>query len=678
MASSIDRRRTRRSTTALRALACGVLVTACASAARSGELEPRYVAVHNALSAMGLAQTGPIQQGSLAEGRDACVPLELAASCTTIVALGGDGVRDLDDTLLDAAGTPVAHDTTRDPQAVLRACVEQAGTYTLRVKMTEGAGSFLTATWSGGIAVPGTTAPAASAVAASTAAGTCDSPIPLTAGSVNGATSRGESDNEGSCANSSSRELVYKLDVASRQRVTIDVDPHFDAVLYVRKDDCGDAEGEVACNDDVGHQRKSRVDEVLEAGTYFVFVDGYSNEAGAFKMTVTLADIPTLAETCRQARPLTANVAVSGSTASTFDSVQSTCGDGAKGADAVFKLDLAQRARVRVTEHSDEFSPAVHLRKTCADEQTEVACSNDGMTDDDVAYTGLLDPGSYAVFADGTDREAQGKFTLLAETSPEHGAGTQGDACADALPLSKSDHIEGDTFTARDDVAGRCGGAGAADVVFRVDVARRARVSARFTKQEGRHVFVLTRACGDRTGEIACAPAIDELLTPGTYALTVDGATPEQFGKFAFDWRMRDVAGQEGACRGAPMLAAGQTVKGTTDGGGDNFNTSCGGREDTQANPDRVYRITLGSRAHVRLLLATPTWDGVLVIRKSCLEPPGASGARSAEVACNNDFEDAHHAKIDTTLDAGTYYVLVDGHATGNQGPFTLEYSVLR
>jgi hypothetical protein len=685
----------RRSTTPSRAVVpIALLVAACASAPRA-EIEPRYVAVHNALAAIGLSQTGPIQQGSLAEGREARVPLELGAQCTTVVALGGEGVRDLDVSLLDAADKPVAHDTTRDAQAVVRACVEQAGTYTLVVRMREGAGSFLAATWSGG-ATPGG-APGAAPAAVVTAAGTCESPIALMAGVTTGSTSRGESDNEGSCANSSSRELVYKLDLPGRQRVTIDVDPRFDAVLYVRKEECADAEAEVACNDDVGHERKSRVDEVLDAGTYFVFVDGYSNEAGAFKMTTVLADIPSLADVCRQARPLASGTAASGSTAGAFDSVQSTCGDGAKGADAIYRLDLAQRARVRVTEHSDEFPPVVHLRRACADEQSEIACSNDGMTDDDVAYTGVLDPGSYTVFADGSDRDTQGQYTLLAEAAPEHGAGTQGDTCADAVPLTKSDHVEGDTFAARDDVAGKCGGAGAGDVVYRVDVPRRVRVTARMTKQESRHVFVLSRACGDRTAEVACGASLDEVLAPGTYALAVDGATPESFGRFAFDWRVRDVAGQEGACRGAPPLSPGQTVKGTTDGAADNFSTSCGGREETQSNPDRLYRLTLAARTKVRLTLATPTWDGVLVVRRACVEsaagaspggavagppsspPSGPRGAtRAAEVVCNNDFEDAHHSKIETTLDPGTYFVLVDGHATGNQGPFTLEYAISR
>jgi hypothetical protein len=198
------------------------------------------------------------------------------------------------------------------------------------------------------------------------------------------------------------------------------------------------------------------------------------------------------------------------------------------------------------------------------------------------------------------------------------------------------------------------------------------------SKQEGHHVFVLSRTCGDKSTEISCGGVLDELLPPGTYSLAVDGATADAFGKFAFDWRVRDVAIKEVACRAAPILGAGQTVNGTTTGQGDKFTTSCGGREDAQGSPDKLYKIVLTARSHVRLVLSTPAWDGVLAIRRACLEPPGTMGARAAEVACNNDSEDAHHSRIDTSLDAGTYFVHVDGHASGNEGTFSLEYKVLR
>lgn len=51
---------------------------------------------------------------------------------------------------------------------------------------------------------------------------------------------------------------------------------------------------------------------------------------------------------------------------------------------------------------------------------------------------------------------------------------------------------------------------------------------------------------------------------------------------------------------------------------------------------------------------------------------------RLAEAACNNDSPDNRHSKIDTTLDAGAYFVVVDGHQGKNEGIFTLEAKVIK
>jgi hypothetical protein len=389
--------------------------------------------------------------------------------------------------------------------------------------------------------------------------------------------------------------------------------------------------------------------------------------------------VPSIAEVCRQARPLVANAAVSASTAGSFDRVNASCGEGAKGPDSPFRLDLDRRARVRVVESSNDFTPVVHLRRQCADEASELGCSDSGAADHEAAFVGLLDPGSYTVFADSSEHDANGQFTIAAETAPEQGSGTQGDGCGDAIPLSKSDPaLQGDTFLARDDVAGRCSGAGAGDVVYRLEVSRRSRVTARMGAEEGEHVFSLMKTCADRATELACERAIDQVLAPGQYFLAVDGAGPGAAGRFTFELGVRDVAGQEVACRGPTLLTDGQTVTGSTAGASDKFSTSCGGREEGQSSPDKMYRIVLGARAHVRLTLATPTWDGVLALRASCLDPSGATSPRAAEIACNNDADDTRHARIEANLDAGTYYVLVDGHAAGNEGSYSLEYRVLR
>ncbi|MEO6573005.1 MAG: hypothetical protein ABIP89_04140, partial [Polyangiaceae bacterium] len=362
-----------------------------------------------------------------------------------------------------------------------------------------------------------------------------------------------------------------------------------------------------------------------------------------------------------------------------FDHAQASCGEGAGGPDNVYKIDVTQRSRVRLIEHMDDAAPVVHVRRLCADEQTEVGCSDASTVDDEAAYVGILDPGSYAVFADSSDRQATGRFNLGLEMSPEQGAGTVGDGCGDAVVLRKEETtVTGDTFLAHDDVGGRCGGAGAADVVYRVDLAKRARVTARFNTEEGKHVFVLSRSCGDKSTEITCGEALDETLAAGSYSLAVDGASPDGIGKFEFEWRVRDVGGQEAACRGAATLRDGQTVTATTTGAGDNFATSCAGREDGQASPDRVYKIVVGARSKVKLSLQTGGWDGVIALRRSCLDASGTTSPRAAELACNNDTDDVHHAGLESALEPGTYYVVVDGHASGNEGQFSLRYNVSR
>jgi hypothetical protein len=653
------------------------LVLACASTrGGGGPLEPRFVAVHNALAAMGLAQVGPIHEGVLAEGREARIALDLAAGCTTIAAVGGEGVRDVDATLLDSHGRPLAHDTTHEPQAILRACLE-ADAYVLVVKIGAGGGPWVAAAWQGGGAGDGS--PAASESSASKGRepnGTCEAPIPLTQGTVTGSTAHGERQNTGSCDQNDSRELVYQLSVPQRERVTIEVEARFDSVLYVRKDDCNDPNAEVDCNDDAPDRTHSRIDRVLEPGTYFVFVDGYARDVGSFKMTVTTTDVPALTDLCRRAPLLAVGAPATGTTTSMANDAEASCGGGAEGADAPWRLELAARSRVRIVDHSDEVTPVVHLRRACADEQSEVACGEPAGAGNDAVVTGVFDAGTYTVFADARDRDAAGRYSLEVVVAPLGGHGTAGDGCADAIGLGNGPSISGDTFDARDDVAGSCAGASAADVVYRVDVSKRSRFVAALQAEEAPHVLVLGRRCGDRSTEVACGRDLDEVLAPGTYFVAVDGASDDALGRFTLAWSMQDLTAQAGACLAAPTLVDGATVAGTTIGASDKFAVSCAGGDAMASGPDRVYKVVLPKRAHAHLELSAPSFDAAIALRMACADASG--GPRAAELLCETDSDLGQRKIIDRVLEAGTYWVVVDGQAPSDQGPFTLEYRLSR
>jgi hypothetical protein len=118
----------------------------------------------------------------------------------------------------------------------------------------------------------------------------------------------------------------------------------------------------------------------------------------------------------------------------------------------------------------------------------------------------------------------------------------------------------------------------------------------------------------------------------------------------------------------------GQSTSGTTAGASNKFAPSCGGSGSGAAG-DRVYRLTLATRGRVQLTLSTPHFTGILALRSSCLDA-GGNGARGVELACNASSDDAHLAHLESTLDAGTYYVVVDGK--GGEGAYTLQAHVAR
>jgi hypothetical protein len=637
-----------------------------------GGLEPRFVAVHNTLSSMGLAQVGPIHEGMIGEGKEERTPLTLPAGCFTIVVMASAGVQDLAASLLDAHGTPIAHEAGGQAQAVLRPCLDAADTYALAIKAARGTGSWVAETWAGGSGASASTATAGASMGAQVE-GTCDSPLPLSTGVVAGSTTRGESNNAGSCGPSDANEIVYTLTATGRTLASFDVEAEFDSVLYVRKADCADANAEVECNDDSSDRKHSHIDTVLEPGKYFLFVDGYGHEGGDFKLTVSLAQAQALIDRCRRPSSLTDGVMVSAALGTNIGA-QATCGGGAQGPDATWRAEIPARARVRIVEHSDDAVPVVHVRRSCADAQSEVACGESGAAAGDASVTGVFEAGTYYVFAGTHERDAAGRYDLLLQTAPPAGAGSTADTCADAiaLPSGPAGSIDGDTFSAGDDVSGSCGGAGAADVLYRFEVAQRSLFVAALEAEEAKHLLILAGRCGDRSTEIACGRSVREVLTPGTYSLAIDGSSADAFGRFNLKWALRDVMSRNSACAGAPTLAPGRSVIGTTAGAGDRFGTLCGESDYGASGPDRVFKLVLAQRATVRLLL-TATFEAVVALRKTCAEPLGGP---APELACESEADANRHAMLTRTLEAGTYWVVVDGQASDDQGPFTLEYHV--
>jgi hypothetical protein len=633
-------------------------------------MSARFYSVHTAMQASGLTQMGAVSRGSLDAAQSVKLPLDLSAECLTVVALGDRGVADLSLAILDAEGKEIARDDMMGPDASLRYCPDQPGKHELVLSMAKGAGGYAVSTWLGGTPTRRTES-SPQGPATVEGGGSCEAPTVIVAGQTYvGDTQEGRRMEEGSCGNTGASELVYRLDLPSRQRVTIDVRAQFDSVLYVRRGDCSDPDAEVACNDDApGGGRRSRLDEVLEAGTYFVFVDGYGEEEGAFRMTVQMRPTTGSRVECETAPVLALGSAVRGTMADRVNNAVASCGNNGAGPDHPFRLDLTSRSRVRITQRARGFAPVVHVRTSCDAADSEVGCSSDGMAPLEASFVGMLDAGTYHVFADSAADGASGEFSLTAQAVDFTGGGAVGDTCGEAVSLSsEAGVVSGDTFEARDDVAIGCGMPSTADVVYRIDLLRKARFTARIRKSEGKQQLALQSPCGVTRSELACGTEVAQVLGAGSYWLVVQDAASDSFGRFELGYRIDDVSMVERACATAPVLVPGRPVSGNTSGAPNLFSASCAGPVDMQVGSDRVYRFTLTKRSKVGLRLEAETFQPILTLRRSCLDAVD-------ELGCRSSSRPGMPIELDQTLEPGTYYVVVDAQDTA-AGEYTLALKV--
>lgn len=635
----------------------------------SMRLSPTFVAVHNTMTAMGLVQSGEISEGSLPEGGVARFTTHLrAGDCYTMVAFGGEGVANIDVVVLDETGTEVATDRTQDTQAAAQFCPDADGEYQVAVRMASGNGSYVVTSWSG---MPR----AGGAVASGSGRGSCASPLPLTIGTpVRGNTSQGSHTMAGSCIRGGEApELVYALTVERRAQVTAVLNSDYDGALYLLGA-CGEMRSEIACNDDAPTTSRSEVAATLDPGTYYLVVDGYGNGSGEFELLVETMDLQNLAQVCQTAPALASGQAVTGSTTGRPSYFTATCAGGARSPDRVYTLDVPTRSRLRLRMQST-YDGAIYVRSDCQNPNSEVACNDDHRDTRHSMIVTTLDQGRYFVFADGFSSGNAGDYSLRADLAPLTGGSAPADSCASPGTAAPGQDVVLDTFPASDDLAGSCGGQGAPDVVYRVDVQNRVRFRARVVDAEFPSALYLQRTCGQANTEVVCAAGggrggtteLDTVLQPGQYFLVVDGVGADHFGAARLEVQLDDLQALEQACQQAPRLRPGRTVTGDTSASRDRFQASCAGG--ARSN-DLVYQLVLTRRSRVRIR-STQQYDGALYIRSTCTDP-------STEVACNDDAPDNRHSLVEAVLDRGTYYVFVDGFADSSQGSFTMDVEVTR
>lgn len=104
------------------------------------------------------------------------------------------------------------------------------------------------------------------------------------------------------------------------------------------------------------------------------------------------------------------------------------------------------------------------------------------------------------------------------------------------------------------------------------------------------------------------------------------------------------------------------TVNGNTSGNGNTAQATCGGRA---TGPDQTFLLQVPSSGRLVLTITEGSHDTVLHMGTSC---------RGSEVACDDDGAPTRLlSRIETSVSAGSYYVVADGYDSADAGSYTLQ-----
>ncbi len=468
-------------------------------------------------------------------------------------------------------------------------------------------------------------------------------------------------------------------------------------VLSIRRG-CGDGSAELACTGEKGAEAASLRLEALGPGEYTAIVDSVAAHEGSFlfELSLTATGLAPDNDRCPSDPRLASHLLDFGALETL--SVQgdlSTAGDDARGScqnqsalgggDVIYVLEVLQRSRVEFALSIESGTmPALHLRSTCAEANSELACAPSSGR---LSFPALA-PGLYYLWVDAAKRDA-GPFTLTA-TRKAVDPGPANDTCGAALPLIFATSPElarltdVSTLTAHDDYQGRCAAPGerhnGGDLAYSFTLAAPRRVQATVTGRGFRPALYLRSNCDSsaQANEYGCGNAyqgsatasVANLPAGGPYYLIVDGL---QGTAGSFDLTVYLSAPepeQKNGCNSAatPLPLDGLGIghlEGNTARSTDSTRSARLGRGHSK---DLVYGFHLYEPRELfaSLLFASMEGEALLYVRSVCdsLEPAGEAAASGLQGGPAN-----LHVPL---LPAGDYWLWVDGDPA-LEGPFWLD-----
>ena len=217
------------------------------------------------------------------------------------------------------------------------------------------------------------------------------------------------------CPDGSGPERLYAVTPTQNAFLTAwipNATSDFDSVLYARTA-CADQASQIQCDDNYGTPGNSGGEvlsfPVLAGQTYFVFVDGFSGDAGSYDLVLDLS----VGDDCNDPVPITiegqGTIVGRGSTTGYTSNV--TCSNGAGvGPDVVYavKVTDADNYNFNVTAG---YNSVLNIRSACSDFLSQLGCSSPQGNNSGINDLSLNAQQTVYVWVDGTTGQS-GSYSL--------------------------------------------------------------------------------------------------------------------------------------------------------------------------------------------------------------------------------------------------------------------------
>jgi hypothetical protein len=519
---------------------------------------------------------------------------------------------------------------------------------------------------------------------------TCLDPLDITkSGSYAMTTAGAKFDYATSCAQgpqATLRDVVAALHIPPGPPIDVQVTAHSPGpqITTALAGQCGDPASEIGCGGTFASPQGGTVARVRARS-----IGDPANELVLPLYVTTTAPTPVTVdvlylaatqaptnETCGTADPILPGVPITASIVNPTIDLGSACASPL--GELVYSFTLAQASDVEVygTSIDGEGLPTLSLRDTgCATPQDELACQT--ATQAHVVRHNLQ-PGTYFVAVSST---APTDIAVTLEVLPPTMLASD-ETCTGSPILAANKTIDVDLSTHQDDINIGCL-PGAVDAAYELDLANASDVLVvqRIAQQDFGAIEIASPAC-DVASKIVCGSgqsspirASRRNLAAGPYRVISESlfGAPVQMTAFVRDAVPPTLVPFADACADVQKIpSTGGFFQGNTANAAASFDSGCDqGGVPAKGAPDQILQLDLPAKKRVILNMDGSSYTTLLDVRKG----PACPGVE-VPMGCAVGFGQTTKSFLDLTLDAGTYFLQIDGYAL-DKGPWFLDVRVV-